>query len=263
LTIRRASRVLLASLILISSALAGSASAQGVTVYKDAILEKPADREKSPPTPKLILEGNPAKPTTPVAQDSVAPGSAIIPPAPNVVKIKENAILIPADSVSSEPKFEEQVASNVKVGSLYGYRRDPFTRRAKFHSGVDIKARWGDPVAASHAGTVQFAGWFSGYGNLVIVNHGGGVTTYYAHLSSFDVVVGDRVERGVIVGRAGSTGRATSPHLHYEVRLDGNPVNPFQPLALPPSSDYFKQTEASADAATGELTEATRPRRVN
>ena len=247
--------------MLTSSAFVGSAAAQSVTVYKDAILEKPT--EKSAPTPRLILEGNSARPTAAPAQADAAPGSAIIPPAPNVVKLREHVISIPADSVSSEPKFEEQqVSSNAKVGSLYGYRLDPFTRRAKFHSGVNIKARSGDPVAASHAGTVQFAGWFSGYGNLVIVNHGGGVTTYYAHLSSFDVAAGDRVERGVIVGRAGSTGRATSPHLHYEVRLDGNPVNPFQPLALPPSSDYFKQTETPAGAAIGNLQEATRPRRV-
>lgn len=260
--ISRAARVVLSALILTSTALLGSAAAQNVTVYKDAITEKPGERRDAQPAPKLVLEGAPAVPA-PAAQVEAAPGSPIIPPAPNVVKIKENAISIPADSVSVEPRFEEQkVASNAKVGSLYGYRTDPFTRRAKFHSGVDIKARWGDPIAASHAGTVQFAGWFSGYGNLVIVNHGGGVTTYYAHLSSFDVAVGDRVERGVLVGRAGSTGRATSPHLHYEVRHDGNPVNPFQPLALPPSSDYFKQATPPAGDATGKLLEATRPRRV-
>jgi murein DD-endopeptidase MepM/ murein hydrolase activator NlpD len=155
-----------------------------------------------------------------------------------------------ASKPTSETKYEERpaVSSNVSVGSVFGYRRDPFTRRAKFHSGVDIKARWGDPVGASQAGIVQFAGWYHGYGNMIIVAHGGGVTTHYAHLSSFDVEAGTRVERGTIIGRAGSTGRATSPHLHYEVRLDGNPLNPFQPLALEPSSDYFKQTRPTVDA---------------
>ncbi|HXG92355.1 MAG TPA: M23 family metallopeptidase [Blastocatellia bacterium] len=177
--------------------------------------------------------------------------TVVIPPAPVVIKRSANAITVPAVTASDESRFEEQTAtlSNVRVGSLFGYRRDPFTRRAKFHSGVDIKARWGDAVGASQAGVVQFVGWHNGYGNMVIVDHGGGVTTYYAHLSSFDVYEGDRVARGTIVGRAGSTGRATSPHLHYEVRIDGNPVNPFQTIALDPSSDYFKQTAPPAGAA--------------
>ena len=75
---------------------------------------------------------------------------------------------------------------------------------------------------------MQFAGWHNGYGNLVIVDHGGGVTTYYAHLSSFELAVGANVERGTIVGYAGSTGRATSPHLHYEVRIDGSPLTRYR-----------------------------------
>ena len=174
--------------------------------------------------------------------------NAVIPPAPVVTKRSTNAIMIPTEGSGPVPnstpdsKYEEHpiVSSNVSVGSVYGYRRDPFTRRARFHAGVDIKARWGDPVGASQAGIVQFAGWYHGYGNLIVVAHGGGLTTHYAHLSSFDVELGARVERGTIIGRAGSTGRATSPHLHYEVRLDGNPLSPFQPLALEPSSDYFK-----------------------
>ena len=105
---------------------------------------------------------------------------------------------------------------------------------------------------------MQFAGWYHGYGNLIIVAHGGGVTTHYAHLSSFDVEVGARVERGTIIGRAGSTGRATSPHLHYEVRLDGNALNPFQPLALESTSDYFKQTRPAVDAGSADSTVAHR-----
>jgi murein DD-endopeptidase MepM/ murein hydrolase activator NlpD len=120
---------------------------------------------------------------------------------------------------------------------------------------VDIKAAWGDPVGASNTGSIQFAGWYHGYGNLVIVNHGGGVTTYYAHLSSFKLAVGDRVERGTILGYAGSTGRATSPHLHYEVRVDGNAVNPLQPLALDPASPYFTETQTAPEQG--------RPRRIS
>jgi murein DD-endopeptidase MepM/ murein hydrolase activator NlpD len=184
----------------------------------------------------------------------------VIPPAPNIVKRSANTISIPVEVAAAnsnekadpklESKYEEHpvVASSVSVGSSFGYRRDPFTRHAKFHAGVDIKARWGDPVGASQAGVVQYAGWYHGYGNLVIVDHGGGVTTHYAHLSSFDVEPGTHVERGTILGRAGSTGRATSAHLHYEVRLDGAATNPLHPLALDPSSDYFKQSRPTVDA---------------
>jgi murein DD-endopeptidase MepM/ murein hydrolase activator NlpD len=149
----------------------------------------------------------------------------------------------------SQPRYEERPATvsstGVKIGSLFGYRRDPFTRRARFHSGVDIKAKTGDPVGSSQSGIVQFAGWYHGYGNLVIVDHGGGVTTYYAHLSGFQLGVGDRVDRGTVVGYAGSTGRATSPHLHYELRIDGTAINPFQQVALDPSSAYFKSPPAT------------------
>jgi murein DD-endopeptidase MepM/ murein hydrolase activator NlpD len=197
--------------------------------------------------------------------------SVVIPPAPVIVKRKANAIMIPTELGDSnskgksdlksdskpESKYEEHpaVASTVSVGSNFGYRRDPFTRRAKFHSGVDLKAHWGDAVGASQAGVVQFAGWHHGYGNIVIVDHGGGVTTQYAHLSSFDVEPGVHVERGTIIGRAGSTGRATSPHLHYEVRIDGTATDPLQPLALDPSSDYFKLSRPTVDAGRGSSTQ--------
>lgn len=197
--------------------------------------------------------------------------NAVIPPSPVIVKKKVNAILIPVDLAAPdlkgkpdaqpdskpESKYEERavIASGPSVGSSFGYRRDPFTRRAKFHSGVDLKARWGDAVGASQAGTVQFAGWHHGYGNMVIVDHGGGVTTQYAHLSSFDVEPGTHVERGTIIGRAGSTGRATSPHLHYEVRIDGTATDPLQPLALDPSSDYFKLSRPTVDAGRGSTTQ--------
>lgn len=145
-----------------------------------------------------------------------------------------------------ELKYETRpVISTAQLGSSFGYRSDPFTGHAKFHTGYDIKAHWGDSIGASLSGTIQYAGWSHGYGNVVIINHGGGVTTHYAHLSSFDVQVGQHVERGQIIGRAGSTGRATSPHLHYELRIDGSPVHPFQPLAVDPSSDFFRQQAAA------------------
>lgn len=207
--------------------------------------------EPKPPS-SLQTTQQPAKPAEAANADAEP---VVTPPAPIIVKKTPNTILIPAAGVS-EPKFEERpaVASGISVGSSFGYRRDPFTRRAKFHSGVDIKARWGDAVGASQAGTVVFAGWYYGYGNMIVVDHGGGIATHYAHLSSFEVEVGQHVERGRIIGRAGSTGRATSPHLHYELRVDGNPINPFQTVALDSSSDYFKQVKPAANAGTAEPT---------
>ena len=225
--------------------------------------QKPVDSK-----PVITLpESEPVRPQPQIA--TAAFENAVVPHAPIIVKRSTNSIMIPVDATGSAPnpgaesKYEQRpiVSSNVNVGSDFGYRRDPFTRRAKFHSGVDIKARWGDPIGASQAGIVQFAGWYHGYGNMVVIAHGGGITTHYAHLSSFDVELGTRVERGAIIGRAGSTGRATSPHLHYEVRLDGNPLNPFQPLALEASSDYFKQARPAVDAGRPDSTLLTAPQR--
>ena len=230
------------------------------------------DAQRIPSEPKTSSVQPSAVQARKSAEPQINPdlGNAVIPPAPVVVKRKANAIMIPveladsdstakSDSKTSKPesKYEERpaVSSAVSVGSNFGYRRDPFTRRAKFHSGVDLKAHWGDAVGASQAGIVQFAGWHHGYGNMIIVDHGGGVTTQYAHLSSFDVEPGDHVERGTIIGRAGSTGRATSPHLHYEVRIDGTATDPLQPLALDPSSDYFKQSRPTVDAGRGNATQ--------
>jgi murein DD-endopeptidase MepM/ murein hydrolase activator NlpD len=181
-------------------------------------------------------------------EKSAAEPLAVIPPAPMILKRNPKAIAIPPQESLLKPKFEEKSAvdTNAKVGSSFGYRRDPFTRRAKFHSGLDIKAKLGDPVGASSHGVVQYAGWYHGYGNVVIVEHGGGVTTHYAHLTSFAVEVGQVVSRGSIVGYAGSTGRATSPHLHYEVRIDGNAVNPLDPVVLDEGSDYFKRIKLAS-----------------
>ncbi len=142
-------------------------------------------------------------------------------------------------------KYVEQpvLASTVRVGSTFGYRIDPFTGQAKFHSGLDLKATWGDPVCASQAGVVKFASWHNGYGYMVTVDHGGGITTNYAHLSRFNVAVGLKVTRGSIIGYAGSTGRSTSPHLHYEVRINDKPVHPLRTIFLDEDSPYFVQTQ--------------------
>jgi murein DD-endopeptidase MepM/ murein hydrolase activator NlpD len=265
--------IVLASFIFTSAA-SGQSQAGQTTAKEQAARQQSTNQIVGAAEPKTEPQTSTA-PQTAQLQKAQEPQTgidfenAVIPPAPVIVKRSTNAIMIPVDGAgpvskaSSDSKYEERpaVSSSVSVGSVFGYRRDPFTRRAKFHSGVDIKARWGDPVGASQAGIVQFAGWYHGYGNMIIVAHGGGVTTHYAHLSSFDVEAGAHVERGTVIGRAGSTGRATSPHLHYEVRLDGNPLNPFQPLALESSSDYFKQTRPAVDAGRSDSTSLVVPQR--
>jgi len=115
--------------------------------------------------------------------------------------------------------------------SSFGSRSDPFTGGSSFHSGVDITAVKGTPIRCTADGIVKSAEWSGAYGKLVIIDHGGGVETYYAHLSAFEVIPGQDVRRSQVIGRSGGTGRATSPHLHYEVRQGGAPVNPYKFLA--------------------------------
>jgi murein DD-endopeptidase MepM/ murein hydrolase activator NlpD len=110
--------------------------------------------------------------------------------------------------------------------SGFGYRADPMTHGRGVHQGVDIAAAHGQPVRASADGIVMRANPIGGLGNAVYIAHGFGVTTRYGHLSRLDVRPGQRVKRGDVVGRVGNTGRSTGPHLHYEVRVDGEPVNP-------------------------------------
>ena len=122
-----------------------------------------------------------------------------------------------------------------KLESGFGGRRNPFGGSSyEFHTGQDIDAPWGTPVIAAATGTVIFVGWQNGYGQLVVVDHGGGLTTRYGHLSQIEVTQGESVTRGELVGKVGSTGRSTGPHLHYEVRINDEPVNPLQYLLTTP-----------------------------
>jgi murein DD-endopeptidase MepM/ murein hydrolase activator NlpD len=113
----------------------------------------------------------------------------------------------------------------------FGERTDPFSGEGALHTGIDISAPTGTPVRAAADGIVEFRGWSSGYGQMVVVDHGGGMETYYAHLSRISVVEGQEVRQGDHVGAVGSTGRSTGAHLHYEVRRGGAPVNPYHYLA--------------------------------
>lgn len=120
---------------------------------------------------------------------------------------------------------------NGTLRSSFGGRTDPFSGEGAFHTGVDLQASKGTPVHVTADGVVVSAHWSGSYGKLVVVDHGNGLQTYYAHLSQFLVVPGEDVRLGQVIAFSGGTGRATSPHLHYEIRLDGTPVNPYRYLA--------------------------------
>lgn len=113
-----------------------------------------------------------------------------------------------------------------RLQSAFGRRMDPFSGEGALHRGVDIQAAYGTAVHASADGVVVFASMMSGFGRVVVVDHGNGFQTYYAHLSRFAVVAGQEVRQGGVIGASGQSGRATSPHLHYEVRRFGTPQNP-------------------------------------
>ncbi len=118
------------------------------------------------------------------------------------------------------------------VTSGYGVRRDPLIDKPAFHAGIDFRASIGLPVRSTGAGTVLKARWNGGYGRMVEIDHGGGLTTRFAHLSAFKVKEGQTVEAGTVLGLAGSSGRSTGPHVHYEVRRNGKAVNPVKFLKV-------------------------------
>ncbi len=115
---------------------------------------------------------------------------------------------------------------NGRVGSGYGYRIHPIYKTRRLHTGLDIGGSTGDPIYAAKGGEVIWAKRRGGYGHTVLVDHGDGITTLYAHMSSYESSLGDFVARGDVIGYIGSTGTSTSPHLHFEVRVNGNPVDP-------------------------------------
>jgi len=119
------------------------------------------------------------------------------------------------------------------LSSRYGWRRNPFGFRWNHHSGIDVAGTPGDPIYAAAAGTVTHADWSGGYGQVVEIDHGFGITTVYAHCSGVYVEPGQTVEAGDRIATMGSTGRSTGPHLHFEVRLDGNAVDPLDYLVGP------------------------------
>lgn len=112
------------------------------------------------------------------------------------------------------------------ITSPFGYRTNPFGGAPDFHPGLDIAAETGTPILAADSGRVIIAGWVSGYGNYIAIDHGRGISTGYGHCSRIDVSVGQDVQRGQVIGAVGSTGHSTGPHVHFEIRVNGRPVDP-------------------------------------
>jgi murein DD-endopeptidase MepM/ murein hydrolase activator NlpD len=125
----------------------------------------------------------------------------------------------------------EPVTGEIDFTSPFGVRIDPFVHVPAMHTGIDFRGTLGEPIHATAAGTVTSAGWSGGYGNMVEVDHGNGLATRYGHMSEIDVRVGEEIRIGQVLGRIGSTGRSTGPHLHYETRVEGEAVDPQKFLA--------------------------------
>jgi murein DD-endopeptidase MepM/ murein hydrolase activator NlpD len=118
------------------------------------------------------------------------------------------------------------------ITSRFGKRKDPFNKKSSYHTGIDFRGKKGEPIYATADGVVKKAFRNGGYGNFVVIDHGNGYTTSFAHMQKYLVQKGDRVERGQIIGLIGNTGRSTGSHLHYEVALDNKPINPYNFLKV-------------------------------
>lgn len=177
------------------------------------------------PPPAVVVE---------MADEATQGPAQVVPPAPKLVTRTSGAIFIAPKGALSTTYASRNAssASPLRINSGFGYRRDPFTRRGRMHTGIDLKASYGDTVGTSLPGTISFAGVKRGYGNVVVVDHGGGISTYYAHLAAITVSLGQPVDANQVIGLIGSTGRSTGPHLHYEVRANGRPLNPFATLTF-------------------------------
>jgi murein DD-endopeptidase MepM/ murein hydrolase activator NlpD len=176
---------------------------------------------------QLGLKAQPAAPASggpfvPVklASEDVAFSRALV--RVNLARADANAL----STTLLKVPLRKPVAGDIDESSPFGVRMDPFVHEAAMHTGIDFRGDTGDPIHATAAGTVTFAGSSGGYGKMVEIDHGNGLVTRYGHLSEIDVVAGDTVRAGGIVGKLGSTGRSTGPHVHYEVRVKGEAVDP-------------------------------------
>jgi murein DD-endopeptidase MepM/ murein hydrolase activator NlpD len=138
--------------------------------------------------------------------------------------------LLPASQMTSLAVVPSLWPVVGEITGHFGERLDPFSGEGAFHAGIDIASHYGDEIRATGDGVVEEVGRRSGYGRLIVIDHGFGVTTWYGHLSGFNTEVGMSVKRGDVIGYEGQSGRSTGPHLHYEVRIYNTPVNPWRYL---------------------------------
>ncbi len=178
------------------------------------------DRLRQPPGARPAATGGPFVPLPSFFPDSSAFARAAT-EAQTTIATAEKLRLI-----AMHVPFASPVPGPIEITSPFGPRIDPFLGRPALHTGVDLGEDYGSPVRATADGTVVFADADGGYGNLVEIDHGNGLSSRYAHLSSFAVRQGQKVTAGTVVGHIGESGRATGPHLHYETRIDGEPVDP-------------------------------------
>lgn len=153
--------------------------------------------------------------------------------------ISNSVVISPKNSMNTSAELSFQMPTVGRISSEFGNRFHPIDKKTKFHGGIDIAAPRGTPINAAADGIVKFSGRKGGYGNMVIIEHADGRITRYAHADKLLVKKGDKVSMGDQIATVGSTGKATGPHLHFEVRVNGKPVNPFSVLSnvLPKSAD--------------------------
>nr|WP_314442747.1 M23 family metallopeptidase [uncultured Sphingomonas sp.] len=174
-------------------------------------------------TPQRLAVGGPFEPAT----NSDPTFKALFNSWKKLDSLQDGVIAVPSDKPVKTAAFT----------SSFGVRNDPFGRGAAMHAGIDLAGPVGTPIYATADGTVTEAAYNNGgYGNLIKLDHGRGIETRYGHLASYTVRAGERVKRGQMIGRMGSTGRSTGSHLHYEVRIDGRAVNP---IPFMRSTDYL------------------------
>jgi murein DD-endopeptidase MepM/ murein hydrolase activator NlpD len=160
-----------------------------------------------------------------------------------IVLASEGVHLLPGMKLVNAPFVPSLWPVMGRITSRFGERLDPFDGEGEFHTGLDIASHLGDEVRAAADGVVTWVGPREGYGNVVIIDHGFGITTWYAHLSGFSTQVGMPVHRGDVIGYEGESGRATGPHLHFEVRIHNAPVNPWR---------YLHQVDSGGDVSGGD-----------
>jgi murein DD-endopeptidase MepM/ murein hydrolase activator NlpD len=181
----------------------------------EATLRQRAEEERARAAAAAAAAASPAAPAAPGAEPAPERGAGAAAPAPPALSAAAPAA---GGLVSPIP--------GAPITSPFGYRIHPIYGDARLHTGVDMGASEGTPIRAAGSGVVVSASWYGGYGNATIIDHGNGLATLYGHQSSMGVSGGQRVSQGQVIGRVGCTGSCTGPHLHFEVRVNGTPVNP-------------------------------------